>query len=228
MEWRDWEATAAGIRAEFGYPVALDRAAALELKALSGPMRWRDLGVLVRNRRNVTIVGCGPGLVAATAEIFEGKVVVACDGATQRLRHIGVVPELVVTDLDGDPEALKWAASQGSSMVVHAHGDNRRHVAALVPHLGPLLYGTHQVAPEPELEPLRNWGGFTDGDRAVLLCEGLGALAALLVGFEFEADPSPYSHRWDPATKPAKLRWAKAIVSACQARGSLQMRRWVP
>jgi uncharacterized Rossmann fold enzyme len=80
----------------------------------------------------------------------------------------------------------------------------------------------------PGLEPLKNVGGFTDGDRAVLLCEHLGARAVLLVGFETDRPPSKYSHQWDPKTKPAKLAWAGRIVEACQGRGRLALTRWVP
>jgi uncharacterized Rossmann fold enzyme len=219
----------AAIRAEFGYATEPDREAAHELHRLvPATSRLRDLGVEVRNRRDVVVAGCGPGLAKAKADLFVGKAVVAADGATERLQELGVVPRLVVTDLDGKPEALQWAAAQGSKMVVHAHGDNRAAVAALVPKLGPQVYGTHQLEPTPGLEPMKNVGGFTDGDRAVLLCEHLGAKAALLVGFETDREPSRYSHHWDPATKPAKLAWAGRIVAACQERGRLALTKWVP
>lgn len=230
MDWPAWAPTMAAIRAEFGYPEADDRHAALLLRGLlpSPPAAWRDLGVDVRNRRNLVIAGAGPSLERAPASLFVGQVTVAADGATHRLRELGVVPHVVVTDLDGDPDALVWAGAHGSRMVVHAHGDNQEALRALVPRLGPLVHGTHQVEPGVDLEPLRNVGGFTDGDRAVMLCEELGGRAALLVGFDFDAPPSPYSHKWDPATKPAKLAWAKRIVDGVHARGRLQLRRWVP
>lgn len=229
MEWTAWAPTMAAIRAEFGYEAEPDREAAHALRKLVPPTnRFRDLGVEVRNRRDVVIAGCGPGLAKAKADAFVGKAVVAADGATERLQELGVVPRLVVTDLDGKPEALAWAGAQGSRMVVHAHGDNRKAIAGLVPALGPQVYGTHQLEPQPGLEPLRNVGGFTDGDRAVLLCEALGARAAVLVGFETDQPPSRYSHEWDPVTKPKKLAWAERIVAGCQARGRLALTKWVP
>jgi uncharacterized Rossmann fold enzyme len=154
-------------------------------------------------------------------------VVVACDGATERLRELGVVPNLVVTDLDGEPDALRWAARAGSHLVVHAHGDNRGRLG-LVRDLGPQLHGTHQVEPTPDLEPLRNLGGFTDGDRAVLLCEALGARRVRLVGFEYSQPPSRYSHEWDVKTKGRKLRWAQEIVAGVHARGKTAVETWVP
>jgi uncharacterized Rossmann fold enzyme len=151
----------------------------------------------------------------------------ACDGAVARLRELGVVPHLTVTDLDGEPDALRWAAEAGSMMVVHAHGDNRD-ALPLVSRFGPQVLGTHQVEPTPDLAPLVNVGGFTDGDRAVVLCEHLGALRVRLVGFDLEAPPSVYSHRWDPATKTRKLAWAQRIIEDVHARGRTYVERWVP
>lgn len=230
MQWSAWAPTMAAIRTQFGYAEADDRAAAHLLRSLlpSRPPAWRELGVEVRNRRNLVLAGAGPSLAQAPASLFVGAIVVAADGATQRLRELGVVPHVVVTDLDGEPAALRWAAHQGAHMVVHAHGDNRDALRTLVPLLGPLVYGTHQVEPTPDLEPLRNVGGFTDGDRATMLCEELGGREGLLVGYDFDAPPSTYSHKWDPATKPAKLAWAQRIVEDVHARGRLHLRRWVP
>lgn len=229
MEWTAWAPTMAAIREEFGYHSEPDREATHALhKLVPATNRMRDLGVEVRNRKDVVIAGCGPGLAKAKGDVFFGKAVVAADGATERLRELGIVPRIVVTDLDGKPDALEWASSQGSRMVVHAHGDNRRAIAELVPRLGPQVYGTHQLEPAPGLEPMKNVGGFTDGDRAVLLCEHLGAKAALLVGFETDREPSKYSHQWDPRTKAQKLAWAERIVGECQARGKLALTKYVP
>ena len=229
MDWLAWSPTMAAIREEFGYDAEPDREAAHALHKLVPPTnRMRDLGVEVRNRRDLVIAGCGPGLDKVGPDIFRGRAVVAADGATERLRELGIVPRLVVTDLDGKPEALEWAGAQGSRIVVHAHGGNRKAIAELVPRLGPQVYGTHQLEPVPGLEPMKNLGGFTDGDRAVLLCEHLGARAALLVGFETDREPSKYSHQWDPKTKPRKLAWAGKIVAECHARGKLALTTWVP
>ncbi len=229
MEWAAWAPTVAAIRAEFGYQETDDLAAARDLQALVGAAsRFRDLGADLRNRRNIVVAGCGPSLEQAPPSLFVGKITVAADGATQRLQELGVVPNVVVTDLDGDPKALEWAAQAGARMVVHAHGDNRPALRTLVPRLGPILYGTHQVEPNAGLKPLENPGGFTDGDRAVLLCEEFGARQATLVGFDFDASPGPYSHRWDPQTKPAKLAWARRIIDAAHQRGRMVIQHWVP
>lgn len=230
MEWSDWEPQQRAIRAQFGYGEADDRDAAHLLRSLlpKPAPPWRELGVQLRNRRNLAILGCGPSLERTPPAFLVGKVAVAADGATTWLREQGRPPNVVVTDLDGDEEDLVWAARQGALMVVHAHGDNQDALRRIVPRLGPLVWGTHQVAPESALEPLRNVGGFTDGDRAVLLCEALGALAATLHGFDPEMPPSRYTGRFNPATKPAKLAWAARIVADCHARGQLKLTDWRP
>ncbi len=230
MDWAAWEPNDRAIRAQFGYDAATDRAAALLLKGLlpRPPSSWRNLGVQVRNRRNLAILGCGPSLERTPPALLAGKVLVAADGATTWLREQGLVPHVVVTDLDGAEDDLVWAARQGASMVVHAHGDNQDALRRLVPRLGPLVWGTYQTRPEPDLEPLRSLGGFTDGDRAVVLAEALGGLAATLFGFDVDAPPSRYSGRFDPATKPAKLAWAGRIVAECHARGALRVTQWRP
>lgn len=224
MRWDDWQPHYGAICAEFGFDPAADRAAAHELHPLvPATSRFRELGVELRNRRNVAVVGAGPSLHRTDAAALAGRIVVACDGAATWLREAGVTPHLVVTDLDGAPDDLEWAAAQGSAMVVHAHGDNRDALARLAPRLGPRLFGTYQCEPETALEPMRNVGGFTDGDRAVLLCEELGAKEALLFGFDFEAPPSHYSFKWDPRTKPAKLAWARRLVEGVSARGKMRV-----
>lgn len=229
MEWDAWRPHYEAIVRAFGYDPAADRAAADLLHAMVPPLnRFRNVGVQVRNRRNLVIAGCGPGLERAPASLFVGNIVVAADGATERLQELGVPPQVVVTDLDGRADALRWAAESGSFMVVHAHGDNVDALRNLAPRLGPQIYGTFQCPPWPGCAPMANVGGFTDGDRAVLLAEHLGARAATLVGFEFDAAPSRYSNKWDPVTKPRKLAWAKRLVEEAHARGKIQLVSWLP
>ena len=49
--------------------------------------------------------------------------------------------------------------------------------------LNPVI-GTTQIEP---ISDVYNFGGFTDGDRAVFLAEHFGAKEIELVGFDFEA-----------------------------------------
>jgi len=229
MQWADWEPMDREIRATFGYGADADREAARRLHALAPrPSRWRDLRAALRNRRDIVVLGCGPDLGHVQASHLAGRTVVACDGASRRLMEIGAPPSVVVTDLDGDPEGLRWAAAAGAYLVVHAHGDNVSQLEALVPALGPLVLGTYATAPDEHLAPLRSLGGFTDGDRAVVLLEDVEARHATLVAFQFDAEPSRYSHRWDPETKPRKLGFARRVVEDVARRGRLSLAHWRP
>lgn len=229
MEWQAWRPTYEEIVADFGYDVDADAQAAHRLRAILGQKDgFRNVGTELKHRPAATVVGCGPALETVRPEDFPEGVVVACDGATQRLQELEIVPRIVVTDLDGEPDALRWAAGEGAAMVIHAHGDNQEKMQDLVPDLQPFRAGTYQSAPQADLAPLRNLGGFTDGDRAVLLCEAMDVRQVNLLAFDFEAAPSRYSHQWDPATKGRKLAWAERIIAGVQARGRTLVRHWVP
>ena len=87
-------------------------------------------------------------------------------------------------------------------MVVHAHGDNvplLRHWVPLLP--GPLV-ATTQAAPLPHVH---NFGGFSDGDRAVFAADEIGAARVRIIGFDL-ADRNV-----DPV-KRGKLFWAGELL----------------
>lgn len=233
MEWQAWRPLYQEIVEAFGYDPESDRRAAHRLRralqATAGDSdRFKHVGTELKYRPAATVVGCGPDLESLQRIDFPDGVVVACDGATKRLQELDVLPRIVVTDLDGDPDALAWAGREGASMVVHAHGDNMDAIDAVVPRLGDFVAGTYQSEPEPELAPMRNVGGFTDGDRAVLLCESFGVHVVNLLCFDFDAAPSRYSHHFDPQTKPAKLAWARRIIAGVNQRGKTRVQMWVP
>ncbi|MGB1585484.1 MAG: 6-hydroxymethylpterin diphosphokinase MptE-like protein [Thermoplasmatota archaeon] len=216
MDWTQWEPTYRAILVDFGWHEQDDAAAAAALHdALGGRSAWRDVGTEIK-RRHVTVVGCGPALDQLRPHDLHG-VVVAADGAVSRLRAIGVLPRVVVTDLDGNPDDLKWAADQGASMVVHAHGDNQAKLG-LVADLGSFVAGTYQSTPDPELSPLRNLGGFTDGDRAVMLCQAYQVRSLHVAAFDATAAPSGHSHDFDPAIKARKLAWMGRILDDAATR----------
>lgn len=168
----------------------------------------------------VVVFGCGPGLDEAV-EVYVrkhgGLPALAADGAARHLLDAGVVPALVVTDLDGDARAIREAGELGSVLVVHAHGDNVGRLREVVPSLKGGLVGSTQVEPRPFVH---NFGGFTDGDRALFVARALGARGALLGGFDFERPGSCRGSRpKDPALKAAKLSVARELVAYLEARG---------
>ncbi len=211
----------ADILKEFGWNEQDDREAAERLhRLLPSQDTFRYVGTELKHRPLVTIVGCGPGLDTLAPDDLQG-IVVAADGAAGRLQELGVVPRVVVTDLDGPRDALQWAAEQGASMVVHAHGHNQDKLDAAQGF--PIVCGTYQCTPDAALHPMRNVGGFTDGDRALMLCRHYGVKEAHLVAFEYDANPSPWSGTFDPATKSSKLAWARRIIDRVAAEGYVRV-----
>lgn len=206
---------------DFGWSETDDRSAAERLHALlPAHDTFRHVGTELKHRPLATIVGCGPALDALTAEDLQG-IVIAADGAAGRLRELGVIPRIVVTDMDGPMDGLQWAADNGAAMAVHAHGNN---AGALPPAAEfPIACGTYQCTPDDKLLPMRNVGGFTDGDRALMLCRQYGVKEAHLVGFDFDAEPSRWSGSFDPTTKPRKLAWAKRIVDRVADEGAVRV-----
>jgi len=165
----------------------------------------------------VIVFGAGPSLKPNLADLKHVDLgeftLIAADGATTALLEEGLVPDIIVTDLDGRMDDLIKANQQGALMVVHAHGNNPEQIEKYTPQLANVL-GTTQSKP---LASVYNFGGFTDGDRAVFLAMALGARVIVLSGMDFGKTVTHYS-RPDQEDGPAdkikekKLQWAKKLV----------------
>ncbi|WP_004066759.1 6-hydroxymethylpterin diphosphokinase MptE-like protein [Thermococcus litoralis] len=183
MKWSEWEPFYVQILDKMGYDRGRDREAAFLLRELLLENKNYILAEDLKKRisERVHVFGAGPSLEKALGgEKFEGTLI-AADGATSALLEYGITPDIIVTDLDGRFEDIKRANELGAYVVVHAHGDNMDKLRAYVPKLKNVL-GTCQTEP---LDIVYNFGGFTDGDRAVFLAEELGAREIILAGFDF-------------------------------------------
>jgi hypothetical protein len=192
-EWMPWYHK---ILNTFGYDRSNDQLAAEVLSHLISDraVDLQRLKVLLSGK-SVLVFGAGPSLEEDLRQIAEENLLkkcalIAADGATTALLKLAkVVPDVVVTDLDGDVDDLLCADRLGSVMVVHGHGDNisrlRRHVPRLVN-----VVGTTQVEPRPNVY---NFGGFTDGDRAVFLAVAMGAKLVALAGMDLGRVVGKYS-----------------------------------
>lgn len=173
------------------------------------------------------VIGAGPSIEESTVQnyileicsckkgksnntVSEDIVVIAADGATEMCLDLGIIPDFVVTDLDGDYESLVRAHSGGSIMVIHAHGDNIDKITSQVPSFSNVI-GTTQNFP---LKNVYNFGGFTDGDRSVFLADGFLAREILLVGMDFDSKIGFFSKRKVPnlELKKQKLQIGKYLV----------------
>jgi len=216
------------IRADFGYPFDREEEAARTLERLLPPAArerpWERLKTRLRGREAI-VVGLGPG--AGPPPIWRlppsspGPAVVAADGATRTCLEAGVVPSVVVTDLDGPVSSEVEANGRGALVVVHAHGDNVRALEQWVPQFPGELVGSWAGPPRPALV---NPGGFTDGDRAAYLAEEAGARRVLLWGFDLESveETEPRAQE----LKRRKLRWAARALSELADQGRVPLAFW--
>ncbi|VVB65178.1 6-hydroxymethyl-7,8-dihydropterin pyrophosphokinase [uncultured archaeon] len=208
MRFEAWEPLYLEILDVFGFSRERDEDAGILLFDLlkSGRNSVKILAMaseLVRCRFAV-ICGNAPTLAGELEEILHAQnscIFVAADGATSVLLKEGVVPEIIVTDLDGCMDDILRANDMGSIMVVHAHGDNQDLLREYVPKLRNVV-GTTQTFPP---NGLYNFGGFTDGDRCVFFARYLGVSEIKLIGFDFDdMSVTPRKHK--------KLAWAKRLI----------------
>lgn len=173
----------------------------------------------------VIIFGAGPSLKGNIEELDELDqleelnlnkfTLIAADGATTALLEKDIVPDIIVTDLDGNMDDIIEANERGAILAVHAHGNNIDKIKEYVPELKRIL-GTTQSVP---LENVSNFGGFTDGDRCIFLAIELGARFILLAGMDFGDIVTKYSRPDLPEAegkadeiKQMKLNYAKKLT----------------
>src|SRR5438477_497325 len=205
MEFESWEPFYLEILKDFGFSREADEEVARELDAFLGGTRASDEELLsLFEGEEVTVAGNGPNL----AREIDGApgVLVTADEATTVAMARGRIPAAVVTDLDGTVSDQVKANDAGSIVLVHGHGDNGPAVRKWAPLFAGKTVATTQSRPTGGL---RNFGGFTDGDRAVFLADHFGAAHIHLVGFDFE-HPSPKDA--DLRTKQRKLDWAYILI----------------
>nr|MDO8081607.1 DUF115 domain-containing protein [Candidatus Freyarchaeota archaeon] len=224
LSFNKWNSWYQRIINDFGYSEDADtEAAELLEKMLEDQDSERQLSLLKERIQNkcVLVYGCGPSLERNISEIKRvglNRVCpqIAADGATSALLNEGIVPEIIVSDLDGHIKDITSANSKGAILVIHAHGDNIPALKKFVKSMPGILVGTTQTKP---LTHVFNFSGFTDGDRAVFLADAMGAHTILLAGFDFGYYTGRYSkpnHKTDvpiTPTKRKKLEYAKSLIS---------------
>ena len=200
MRFEEWEPLYTEIVTELGLDRTKDEEAAMVLAILAVRDDLPLLETLCRGR-TVTVCGNAPRL-ERELPLVQGSVF-AADAAADVLDAHGRRIDAVFTDLDGATDLFLELNKNGTVMVVHAHGDNIPLIRHWVPRFTGPFVATTQTRPLPGVH---NWGGFTDGDRAVFAAHALGAREIILAGFDLD-DP-----RVDPF-KRGKLRIARRLLA---------------
>ena len=175
--------------------------------------------------RPVIVYGCGPSLENDMNKIWESGlharfVNVAVDGAVKALLQYNIVPQINVTDLDGDIPSIVRANQLGCVTMVHAHTESIRTILKVWPHLKGSVVGTTHSEPTGKVH---NFGGFTDGDRAVHIVEHFKPYFIVLAGMDFGHVIGVYSGKYDPVKKHRGLMVGKAQIEDLAAHSKTRM-----
>lgn len=207
MEFGEWSIYYEEILNDFGFSREDDEKSAQlldEILSEEGCLTLDDLSKIVGFSDKFIVFGAGPSLKEHIQKVkkdydLKEYVLVAADGATTAMVEERVAPDIIVTDLDGNLDDILLANLRGANVVIHAHGDNYDKIAQLTPFFTSVL-GTTQSQP---VGNLYNFGGFTDGDRAMFLAVALGASEMILAGMDFGSIVTKYS-RPNLVTETAK------------------------
>jgi uncharacterized Rossmann fold enzyme len=201
MQFATWEPVYRRILAAFGFDRAADERARDALVARAEPFDHDRLGFL--EGATVAVCGAAPALSDELGTARAADVVIAASTAADVCRDYGIAVDLMVTDLDKNPETVRALTGERTPVAVHAHGDN---VPAIEEHVPTFDAGwvlpTTQAAPAG---PVENFGGFTDGDRAAFLADQFGAAELRFPGWELD-------DRSVGAEKRLKLEWAGRLL----------------
>ncbi|NVM55669.1 MAG: DUF115 domain-containing protein, partial [Candidatus Helarchaeota archaeon] len=181
----------------------------------------KDLKNLIRNKV-IFIYGCGPSLPNQLKNLKNSLLPlgnfthISADGATTALLEYNIIPNIIITDLDGQISDLIDANKKGALIIIHAHGDNIEAIHQYFSLFPGKMMGTTQNKPLPFL---KNYGGFTDGDRCIYLAEEMGASLIVLFGFDFGNIIGKYSKPhlnhddFADEIKLQKLHWAQILIT---------------
>ena len=197
MEFGLWEKYYKEILDDFGFSRSRDEESAKlldEILSTEGCLTLDDLSQIVGFSDKYIVFGAGPSLkkhIQMLKKDYDLKdyVLVAADGATTAMIEERIVPDIVATDLDGTIDDILLANIRGANIVIHAHGDNIDKIASLTSFFNNVV-GTTQAQP---VGNLYNFGGFSDGDRAIFLAVALGAREITLAGMDFGNVVTKYS-----------------------------------
>ena len=216
MDYKNWEEIYFQILTDFNFEIEKDKKSAEKLNILIAKKKQYSINRLKKRLDGNTVVvfGAGPSLeksIVKYKDEIENMIKIAADGATSALLKNNRLPDVIVTDLDGRVEDQINANQRGSIFVIHAHGNNPEKITKNLPKIKGEIVGTTQCDPKP-YKYLYNFGGFTDGDRAIFLAEHFNAKKIYLIGFDFEGRVGKYSFSENIDLKLKKLKLCKYLI----------------
>ncbi len=217
--YNDWEKWYKVILDDFSFDENDDIASA---KYLDEKVSKFDLSHIVFKDKCI-VFGAGPSIKKHISYLksntnLKDYTLIAADGSTKALLEENIIPDIIVTDLDGDMDCIIESNKRGSILFVHAHGDNMDKLKRFLDEL-------EKVVPTCQCKAfgkLENYGGFTDGDRAVhLAVYALNVKKIVLAGMDFGNIVTNYSRpeigvefQEADSFKKKKLCYAKKLIES--------------
>ena len=206
-----WEKRYFSILKELNYTEKKDKESAAILDSI---LKKTDTIEKIREiiqGKTVFVIGSGPSLSSAIPKLKKLKksIKIAADSSLKPLIDNGIIPDIIVTDLDGNEDTIKKISKTKSIFVIHAHGDNIEKLQ-MVKKMKNCI-GTTQTNP---FNKIQNFGGFTDGDRGVFLASHFDAKKIILFGMDFGNQIGKFSNtkRSDREIKLKKLEIGKDLL----------------
>ena len=163
--------------------------------------------------KEVIVFGAGPSLkrsIVKYNDFIKKKIKIAADGATSALIEFDIQPDIKFKYIYVKIIDQIYANSKGAITIIHSHGDNIDIIKNNINRFKGKIIGTTQINPN-KFSLLNNFGGFTDGDRSVLLALYFQAKNIYLIGFDFSGIIGKYSFS-NNKNKIRKLQWCKKII----------------
>ena len=206
-----WEKRYFSILKQLNYSEKKDNESAIILDSiLKKNNNTKKIKKLIQGK-TVFVIGSGPSLSIAIPKLKKLKksIKIAADSSLKPLIDNGIIPEIIVTDLDGNEDAIKKMSKTKSIFVIHAHGDNIEKLEMVKKIKNSI--GTTQTNP---FNKIQNFGGFTDGDRGVFLANHFNAKKIILFGMDFGNQIGKFSNtnRSDREMKLKKLKIGKDLL----------------
>jgi len=229
MNWPEWKKSYYQIMYELDFDKIADiQSVKLLEKYLADFFPSKKEKILLKlkviQKKPVIIAGAGPSLKENFSSLFMNSYskkilsnfqIIAVDGATTLFKQKSIIPSIVVTDLDGDLAAISWAIQKGALTLIHAHGDNQQQISFFFQNYSDIIsqndvWGTAQCEPG---QYLLNFGGFTDGDRAIFLVFHFQSPLIGLIGFDFGTQIGEYSTLNSPLRKKRSKKLVKFKIA---------------
>jgi len=206
-----WKKRYSEILKEFKYSEKEDKESAILLNSILKKSDVNEKIISLVKGKTVFVIGSGPSLSTAVPKLknLKKSIKIAADSSVKHLVENGIIPDIVITDLDGDKNTLKKIAKTKSIFVVHAHGDNIKKLEFSKKFKN--CIGTTQSKP---FSKIQNFGGFTDGDRGVFLANHYGAKKIILFGMDFGDRIGKFSNtkKSERKIKLMKLKRGKTLL----------------